>query len=144
MDSVQARQGTSMPPSPSPSPGVTSTLGTVDIVVLVVYFLTILAVGLWVSTGACPLIRHWSVDHWSEVTVIWETRNQNGASFFCFETFQANATEVYVNDSLLVIQLLWPTPSYLPAPHLTLISISTIVLSFIHQLYLTADSKDKK
>lgn len=65
MDSVQARQGTSMPPSPSPSPGVTSTLVTVDIVVLVVYFLMILAVGLWVSTGASPLIRHWSV-----VTVI--------------------------------------------------------------------------
>lgn len=45
------RQGTSMLPSPSPSPGspgTPATLGTVDIVVLVVYFVLILAVGLWV------------------------------------------------------------------------------------------------
>lgn len=50
-DVTESRQGTSMPPSPSPSPGGTTTLATVDIVVLVVYFLLILAVGLWVSTG---------------------------------------------------------------------------------------------
>lgn len=65
MDNVQARQGTSVPPSPSASPAVRNTLVTVDIVVLVVYFLTILAVGFWVSTGASPSIRHWS-----KVTVI--------------------------------------------------------------------------
>ncbi|TDH02871.1 hypothetical protein EPR50_G00157110 [Perca flavescens] len=46
-DITESRQGTSMPPSPSPSPGGTTTLGTVDIVVLVVYFLLVLAVGLW-------------------------------------------------------------------------------------------------
>ncbi|XP_032392631.1 sodium/myo-inositol cotransporter 2 isoform X1 [Etheostoma spectabile] len=46
-DVTESRQGTSMPPSPSPSPGGTTTLGTVDIVVLVVYFLLVLAVGLW-------------------------------------------------------------------------------------------------
>ncbi|XP_031168325.1 sodium/myo-inositol cotransporter 2 isoform X1 [Sander lucioperca] len=46
-DVTESRQGTSMPPSPSPSPGGTTTLATVDIVVLVVYFLLILAVGLW-------------------------------------------------------------------------------------------------
>uniref|UniRef100_A0A667Z3Z5 Sodium/myo-inositol cotransporter 2 n=1 Tax=Myripristis murdjan TaxID=586833 RepID=A0A667Z3Z5_9TELE len=40
-------QGTSMLPSSSPSPGVQTTLGTVDIVVLVVYFVLVLAVGLW-------------------------------------------------------------------------------------------------
>lgn len=45
------RQATSMAPSPSPSPGNQTTLVTVDIVVLVVYFLLILAVGFWVSTG---------------------------------------------------------------------------------------------
>lgn len=45
------RQATSMAPSPSPSPGKQATLVTVDIVVLVVYFLIILAVGFWVSTG---------------------------------------------------------------------------------------------
>uniref|UniRef100_A0A667ZBA4 Sodium/myo-inositol cotransporter 2 n=1 Tax=Myripristis murdjan TaxID=586833 RepID=A0A667ZBA4_9TELE len=45
-------QGTSMLPSSSPSPGVQTTLGTVDIVVLVVYFVLVLAVGLWVSVGA--------------------------------------------------------------------------------------------
>lgn len=42
---------TSMAPSPSPSPGNRTTLVTVDIVVLVVYFLLILAVGFWVGTG---------------------------------------------------------------------------------------------
>lgn len=36
------------PTSPAPS-GVTATLAVVDIVVLVVYFLLILAVGVWVS-----------------------------------------------------------------------------------------------
>ncbi|KAM4598288.1 sodium/myo-inositol cotransporter 2 [Polymixia lowei] len=36
-----------MTPSPSSSPGVQTTLVTVDIVVLVVYFLLVLAVGLW-------------------------------------------------------------------------------------------------
>uniref|UniRef100_A0A3Q4GA81 Sodium/myo-inositol cotransporter 2 n=1 Tax=Neolamprologus brichardi TaxID=32507 RepID=A0A3Q4GA81_NEOBR len=43
------RQGTSVPPStsPSPSPGHGSTLDTVDIVVLVIYFLLVLGVGLW-------------------------------------------------------------------------------------------------
>lgn len=44
-------QGSSMSPSPSPSPGDRTTLVTVDIVVLVVYFLLVLAVGFWVSTG---------------------------------------------------------------------------------------------
>uniref|UniRef100_UPI003AACF605 sodium/myo-inositol cotransporter 2 isoform X1 n=1 Tax=Centroberyx gerrardi TaxID=166262 RepID=UPI003AACF605 len=46
-DLIAGNQGTSMPPSPSPSPGVQTTLVTVDIVVLVVYFLLVLAVGLW-------------------------------------------------------------------------------------------------
>lgn len=53
MDLMEFHQGTSMPPSPSSSsvpPGGSTTLGTVDIVVLVVYFLLILAVGFWVST----------------------------------------------------------------------------------------------
>ncbi|XP_045884743.1 sodium/myo-inositol cotransporter 2 [Micropterus dolomieu] len=36
-----------MPPSPSPPPGGRSSLVTVDIVVLVVYFLLVLAVGFW-------------------------------------------------------------------------------------------------
>lgn len=40
-------EATSMPPSPTPSPGGKTTLGTVDIVVLVVYFLLVLAVGFW-------------------------------------------------------------------------------------------------
>uniref|UniRef100_A0A3Q3QDR8 Sodium/myo-inositol cotransporter 2 n=1 Tax=Monopterus albus TaxID=43700 RepID=A0A3Q3QDR8_MONAL len=39
--------GTSMTPSPQPSTGDRTTLVTVDIVVLVVYFLLILAVGFW-------------------------------------------------------------------------------------------------
>ncbi|XP_029014930.1 sodium/myo-inositol cotransporter 2 [Betta splendens] len=42
-----AEHSGTMGPSPSPSPGNPSTLGTVDIVVLVVYFLLILAVGFW-------------------------------------------------------------------------------------------------
>lgn len=41
---------TSMPPSPSPPPGGRTGLEIVDIVVLVVYFLLVLAVGFWVST----------------------------------------------------------------------------------------------
>lgn len=41
---------TSMPPSSSPPPGGRTSLETVDIVVLVVYFLLVLAVGFWVST----------------------------------------------------------------------------------------------
>ncbi|XP_059204012.1 sodium/myo-inositol cotransporter 2 [Centropristis striata] len=44
---AEGRSATSMPPSPSPSPGDRNTLGAVDIVVLVVYFLLILAVGFW-------------------------------------------------------------------------------------------------
>ncbi|XP_044186271.1 sodium/myo-inositol cotransporter 2 [Thunnus albacares] len=39
--------GASMPPSPSPSPVGKTTLVTVDIVVLVIYFLVVLAVGFW-------------------------------------------------------------------------------------------------
>ncbi|XP_042360808.1 sodium/myo-inositol cotransporter 2 [Plectropomus leopardus] len=46
-DVTAGRQATSMPPPPSPSPGGVTTLGTVDIVVLVVYFLLVLAVGFW-------------------------------------------------------------------------------------------------
>lgn len=42
-------QGTTIPASPSTPPGTPTTLGTVDIVVLVVYFVLVLAVGLWVS-----------------------------------------------------------------------------------------------
>lgn len=42
--------GTSMTPSTSPAPETKHTLVTVDIVVLVVYFLLVLAVGIWVST----------------------------------------------------------------------------------------------
>lgn len=44
---------TSMPPSPSAPPKGRAALGTVDIVVLVVYFLFILAVGFWVSVALC-------------------------------------------------------------------------------------------
>ncbi|XP_056144186.1 sodium/myo-inositol cotransporter 2 [Lampris incognitus] len=40
-------QGTTMPPLPTASPGGPPTLVTADIVVLVVYFLLVLAVGLW-------------------------------------------------------------------------------------------------
>ncbi|XP_044036897.1 sodium/myo-inositol cotransporter 2 [Siniperca chuatsi] len=43
MDLPEGRQGTSMPPTP----GGRNTLVTVDIVVLVVYFLLVLAVGFW-------------------------------------------------------------------------------------------------
>uniref|UniRef100_A0A3B4TZI6 Sodium/myo-inositol cotransporter 2 n=1 Tax=Seriola dumerili TaxID=41447 RepID=A0A3B4TZI6_SERDU len=46
-DLAAGRQGTSMTPSPSPSPGARTTLVTGDIVVLVVYFLLVLGVGLW-------------------------------------------------------------------------------------------------
>lgn len=55
------RQGTSVPPSPStsPSPGHGSTLDTVDIVVLVIYFLLVLGVGLWVSTENDTNIFTW-------------------------------------------------------------------------------------
>lgn len=59
MDLMEFRQGTSMPPSPSSSsvpPGGSATLDTVDIVVLVVYFLLILAVGFWVSTEKTRLL----------------------------------------------------------------------------------------
>ncbi|XP_070704588.1 sodium/myo-inositol cotransporter 2 [Pempheris klunzingeri] len=45
MDHTEGRQGTSMPPSLPP--GGRASLVTVDIVVLVVYFLLILAVGFW-------------------------------------------------------------------------------------------------
>lgn len=45
------REGTTMATSSPPSPGGSTALGTVDIVVLVVYFLVILAVGFWVSEG---------------------------------------------------------------------------------------------
>lgn len=52
MDFMEVSQGTNVPPSSSPPrPGDRTTLVTVDIVVLVVYFLLILAVGFWVSTG---------------------------------------------------------------------------------------------
>ena len=50
MDRTEVPQGTSMPTSPSPPPGGRTTLATVDIVVLVVYFVLVLAVGFWVST----------------------------------------------------------------------------------------------
>uniref|UniRef100_A0A8C3G942 Sodium/myo-inositol cotransporter 2 n=1 Tax=Cyclopterus lumpus TaxID=8103 RepID=A0A8C3G942_CYCLU len=46
-DIEEGRQKSTMPPSPSPSPGSRNALGTVDIVVLVVYFLLVLAVGFW-------------------------------------------------------------------------------------------------
>jgi branched-subunit amino acid ABC-type transport system permease component len=46
--SMATTQGTTVPPSQSPGLGV-PTLVTIDIVVLVVYFLLVLAVGLWVS-----------------------------------------------------------------------------------------------
>lgn len=41
---------TTSSPSTQAPPRVGSTLATVDIVVLVVYFLLVLAVGFWVST----------------------------------------------------------------------------------------------
>nr|XP_019957335.1 PREDICTED: sodium/myo-inositol cotransporter 2-like [Paralichthys olivaceus] len=46
---VAGDRATSMTPSPSPSPspGATTTLSAVDIVVLVIYFLLVLAVGFW-------------------------------------------------------------------------------------------------
>ncbi|KAM8825207.1 sodium/myo-inositol cotransporter 2 [Synchiropus picturatus] len=44
---VLARQGASMTPSPSPSTEGKTTLTAVDIVVLVIYFLLVLAVGFW-------------------------------------------------------------------------------------------------
>nr|XP_046272267.1 sodium/myo-inositol cotransporter 2 [Scatophagus argus] len=47
MDLTEAPQGTSVPPSPTPPPGGRAVLVTVDIVVLVVYFLLVLAVGFW-------------------------------------------------------------------------------------------------
>lgn len=40
---------TSIPPTFSATSGITASLAVVDIVVLVVYFLLILAVGIWVS-----------------------------------------------------------------------------------------------
>lgn len=46
---MEGHQMTSTPPTSSAPPGITATLAVVDIVVLVVYFLLILAVGIWVS-----------------------------------------------------------------------------------------------
>lgn len=46
---MEVLQMTSMPPTSSSHSGVTTSLAVVDIVVLVVYFLLILAVGIWVS-----------------------------------------------------------------------------------------------
>ena len=48
-DLTEGRQGASVAPSRKLSAGQRGTLGTVDIVVLVVYFVLILAVGFWVS-----------------------------------------------------------------------------------------------
>lgn len=54
METTEGPVGTSMPPSPSPPTGGKATLVTVDIVVLVIYFVLVLAVGFWVSkTGLC-------------------------------------------------------------------------------------------
>lgn len=47
---METHQVTSVPPTSSAPPGVMATLAAVDIVVLVVYFLLILAVGFWVGT----------------------------------------------------------------------------------------------
>lgn len=46
---MEATERTTAFPQTTPSPGGPTTLETVDIVVLVVYFLLILAVGFWVS-----------------------------------------------------------------------------------------------
>lgn len=54
---MEVHQMTSMPPTSSVPPAVTSTLAAVDIVVLVVYFLLILAVGFWVSTACEHLLQ---------------------------------------------------------------------------------------
>lgn len=51
MDLMEVSQGTNMPPYTALPPGDRTTLVTVDIVVLVLYFLLILAVGFWVSIG---------------------------------------------------------------------------------------------
>uniref|UniRef100_A0A671YEC7 Sodium/myo-inositol cotransporter 2 n=1 Tax=Sparus aurata TaxID=8175 RepID=A0A671YEC7_SPAAU len=47
METTEGPVGTSMPPSPSPPTGGKATLVTVDIVVLVIYFVLVLAVGFW-------------------------------------------------------------------------------------------------
>lgn len=49
METTEGPLRTSMPPSPSPPTGGKATLVTVDIVVLVIYFVLVLAVGFWVS-----------------------------------------------------------------------------------------------
>lgn len=49
---------TSIPPTSSAASGSTGSLTVVDIVVLVAYFLLILAVGIWVSLeGERPLLQ---------------------------------------------------------------------------------------
>lgn len=58
MDLMEVSQGTNMPPSTAPPRGDRTVLGTVDIVVLVLYFLLILAVGFWVSIGECQAFEH--------------------------------------------------------------------------------------
>lgn len=57
MDLMEVSQGTNMPPSTAPPRVDRTALGTVDIVVLVVYFLLILAVGFWVSI-VCQAFEH--------------------------------------------------------------------------------------
>lgn len=49
---MEGTEMTTMSPKPTPSSGGQSTLETVDIVVLVIYFLLILAVGFWVSLSS--------------------------------------------------------------------------------------------
>lgn len=46
---MDVHQMTSTSPTSSAPSGITATLSVVDIAVLVVYFLLILAVGIWVS-----------------------------------------------------------------------------------------------
>jgi len=51
-DPMERTFGTSMAPPPSsppPLPGDEATLQTVDILVLVAYFMVVMAVGIWVS-----------------------------------------------------------------------------------------------
>lgn len=49
---MEGTEMTTMSAKPTPSSGGQTTLETVDIVVLVIYFLLILAVGFWVSLSS--------------------------------------------------------------------------------------------